>query len=334
MAAAEAAPAVLVTGGAGYIGSHACKALSAAGCRPVTYDDLSQGHRWAVRWGPLVQGRLEDAAALDAAIRTWRPVAVMHFAGVIAAGESVIDPAKYYRHNVLGMLQLLEAMRRGGIRQIVFSSSAAVYGTPQQSPIPESHPQAPISPYGASKAMGERLLQDFAAAYGIRAASLRYFNAVGADSEGVIGEAHEPETHLVPLVLQAAAGQRREVSIYGSDYPTADGTCVRDYVHVTDLAAAHVLALRRQAQAEGAAAFNLGTGVGASVRQVIDAARTVTGRPIATKVLPRRPGDPAVLVADPSLARRDLGWHPNVADLHQQIASAWRWQSRSLALTG
>jgi len=331
MAAPETGAAVLVTGGAGYIGSHVCKALAAAGYRPVTYDNLSAGHRWAVRWGPLERGNLAHAARLENAIRRHRPFAVVHLAGVIAAGESVVDPAKYYDINVAGTLTLLSVMRRQGVDRIVFSSSAAVYGEPLATPIREDHPLAPINPYGAGKLVCERMLHDFAAAYGLRSVSLRYFNAAGADPDGDIGEAHRTETHLIPLVLDAALGLRPNVAVYGRDYPTRDGTCLRDYIHVSDLAAGHVLATDFLAANTGAHVFNLGTGTGATVAEVIAAAARVTGRPIPVRTEPRRPGDPACLVAEAGRAREALGWTPRYSMLEEQITSAWRWQNRQVA---
>lgn len=317
--------AVLVTGGAGFIGSHVCKALAAAGYLPVAYDNLSSGHRWAVRWGPLEVGDLRDEASLDAAIARHRPEAVLHFAAHIAAGESVVDPGKYYDNNVIGLLSLLRSMGRAGVERLVFSSTAAVFGTPQQVPIDEKHPQEPVNPYGATKRVCEGMLRDFAVAHGIRSIALRYFNAAGADPEGELGEAHEPETHLIPLVLQAAAGLRPDIAVFGEDYPTADGTCVRDYIHVADLADAHLLALDRLTKAPGTDAYNLGNGEGFSVRQVIEAARRVTGRPIAVRIAEARPGDPAVLVADSRRAERELGWRPRFAALDLQITHAWQW---------
>lgn len=316
---------VIVTGGAGYIGSHACKALALAGYRPVSYDNLVHGHRWAVRWGPLEVGELTDGARLDAVIAAYRPVAVLHFAAYTAAGESVAEPGKYYANNVYGLLSLLGAMRRAGLNRLVFSSTAAVYGTPRYVPIDERHPQVPINPYGASKMMAERLLADFASAHGIRSVALRYFNAAGADPEGEIGEAHDPETHLIPIVLETAAGLRREVVVFGDDYDTRDGTCIRDYIHVADLADAHVLALRWLADQAGAHAFNLGNGEGFTVREVIEAARRVTGRDIAIRVEGARAGDPAVLVADAGRARAVLGWQPRRQALDTQLIDAWRW---------
>ncbi len=328
------AQTILVTGGAGYIGSHVCKALAKAGFRPVAYDNLIQGHRWAVRWGPLELGELSDGDRLDAVIAAHRPAAVMHFAAHIAAGESVDDPGKYYDNNVSGLLSLLAAMRRGGVDRLVFSSTAAVYGTPRYAPIDEGHPQEPINPYGASKMMAERVLADFAHAHGIRTAALRYFNAAGADPDGEIGEAHDPETHLIPIVLETAAGLRPEVVVFGDRYATADGTCVRDYVHVADLADAHVRALRWLADRTGAHAFNLGNGEGFSVRQVIEAARRVTSRPIRARVEAAREGDPATLVADASHARAVLGWRPRYHSLDTQLSHAWRWLASRHALNG
>lgn len=331
MVVPESRPTVFVTGGAGYIGSHVCKALAASGYCPVTYDNLSEGHRWAVRWGPLERGNLAHTARLENVMRRHRPIAVIHLAGVIAAGESVIDPAKYYATNVVGTLSLLTAMRQTGVDRIVFSSSAAVYGEPRFIPITERHPFDPVSPYGSSKLACERILQDYARAYGIRSVSLRYFNAAGADPDRDIGEAHRIETHLIPLVLEVAAGRRRDVPIYGRDYPTSDGTCVRDYIHVSDLASAHVLAMHYLKEKQGSHAFNLGNGSGATVRQVVETAMQVTQRPLPCRFEPRRAGDPAALVADPSQAQQTLGWSPRYGDLETQVATAWSWHNRGFA---
>ncbi|HUC12230.1 MAG TPA: UDP-glucose 4-epimerase GalE, partial [Stellaceae bacterium] len=265
-------PSILVTGGAGYIGSHACKRLAHAGYRPVVYDNLSRGHREAVRWGPLVEGDLADGARLRAAIVEYRVAAVMHFAAYAYVGESVTNPALYYRNNLAGSLSLLEAMRESGVGEIVFSSTCATYGTPDIVPIRESAPQSPVNPYGETKLAIERALHWYGQAYGLRSVALRYFNAAGADPEGEIGECHEPETHLVPLVLQAALGQRSHIDIFGTDYPTPDGTAIRDYVHVDDLATAHLRALERLRGGGDSIAVNLGTGSGCSVREVIVAA--------------------------------------------------------------
>ena len=320
--------AVLVTGGAGYIGSHACKALAGAGFQPVVFDNLSRGHREAVRWGPLVEGDLADRQRLCAALIEHKVEAVMHFAAYAYVGESVTDPALYYRNNLGGTLSLLEAMREAGIGEIVFSSTCATYGIPDGVPIREDAPQRPVNPYGETKLAIERALHWYAAAYGLRSVSLRYFNAAGADPEGEIGEHHEPETHLVPLVLQAALGHGPHIEIYGTDYPTPDGTAIRDYVHVRDLAIAHLRALERLRGGGGSAAVNLGTGQGHSVREVIAAAELASGRKVPARAAPRRPGDPPALVADPSLAGEILGWHPQHSDLDTIIRTSLAWHTR------
>jgi len=318
---------ILVTGGAGYIGSHVCKALSQAGFRPIVYDDLSNGHRASVRWGPLEIGDLADEARLETCIRKHRPNAVIHLAGFIAAGESVTDPAKYYDNNIRGLLILSNCMRRHGINRIVFSSSAAVYGAPDLIPIPEGAPILPVNPYGRTKAMSEQILMDYATAYGFKVVSLRYFNAAGADPDGELGELHEPETHLIPLVLQTAAGLRPHIDIFGNTYSTPDGTCVRDYIHVSDLAAAHVLSLKRLMETPvGAEAYNLGNGKGFSVLDVINAAEGVTGCAIPVRFRPARAGDPPVLLANSQRARSELGWRPRFDDLASQLSHAWTWQ--------
>lgn len=319
---------ILVTGGAGYIGSHTCKALAAAGYTPVSLDNLVYGHPWAVRWGPHEVGDLADRSRLDAVLAHFRPTAVLHFAAYAYVGESMHDPGKYYRNNVAGTLTLLEAMRDHGIDRIVFSSTCATYGVPEQARISEDHPQRPINPYGASKLMVERMLQDFGAAHGLRAIVLRYFNAAGADPDGEIGEDHDPETHLIPLVLDAAAGRRPNVTIFGDDYPTVDGTCIRDYIHVTDLAQAHVLALRALEHGSPGTAYNLGNSHGFSVREVIDCAAQVTGRRVPVQTGERRPGDPVRLVGNATRIREELGWQPAFADLETIIETAWRWSNR------
>ena len=316
---------VLVTGGAGYVGSHACKALARAGYVPVVYDNLSRGHAWAVKWGPLERGDLMNVARLSAVFRKHRPSAVLHFAALAYVGESVADPQRYYRNNVGGTINLLQAMREAMVSKIVFSSTCAIYGVPKKVPIPEHHPQAPLSPYGHSKRMFEQMLADAAPAYGLDSVSLRYFNAAGADPEGEIGEAHDPETHLIPLALEVAAGLRPRLAIHGTDYATRDGTCIRDYVHVADLADAHVLALGYLAKNTGAAAFNLGNGGGFTVREVIAAAQRVTGKKIPSRSGPRRPGDPPALVGNAASARRHLGWRPGYRNLEVIIDTAWRW---------
>jgi UDP-arabinose 4-epimerase len=326
---------ILVTGGAGYIGSHACKSLAQAGYNPISYDNLVYGHRWAVRWGPLEEGDIADRVRLDAVIEKHRPEAVMHFAAFAYVGESVLDPGKYYRNNVAGTLTLLEAMRDHDIDKLIFSSTCATYGVPDRVPISEDHPQRPINPYGASKLMIERMLQDFDAAHGLHSISLRYFNAAGADPDGEIGEAHDPETHLIPLVLDAAAGKRPAVTVFGDDYDTPDGTCIRDYIHVSDLASAHVLALRALEAGAVTGAYNLGNGLGFSVREVITAAETVTGLAVPVEMGPRRGGDPARLVGDAASATVDLGWRPRFAGLEDILMTAWKWhQGRAMMAIG
>mgnify|MGYP002631178282 CR=1 FL=1 len=317
---------VLVAGGAGYIGSHTCKALARAGHLPIVYDNLQTGHAWAVKWGPLEQGDLNDAETLGEAMRRHRPDAVINFAALAYVGDSVREPTLYYRTNVGGVITLLTAMRAHGVGAIVFSSSCATYGVPERLPIVESNSQAPINPYGRSKRMGEEILRDACAAHGIGAVALRYFNAAGADSEGELGEEHDPETHLIPLVLQAAAGMRRSISVFGTDYETPDGTCIRDYVHVSDLASAHVAALSA-CRGGHYSAFNLGTGRGVSINQVISRCRAITGRAIVADAEARRPGDPPVLIADASLANATLNWRPCHSDLDSIIHSAWGWMT-------
>lgn len=315
---------VLVCGGAGYVGSHTASVLAQHGHRVTVLDNLSTGHRDAVRWGRLVEADLLEPGQLDRAFD--EPVdAVMHFCALSLVGGSVADPYAYYRNNVAGTLNLLEAMKRHGVDRLVFSSTAAVFGQPQADRIDEDHPQAPINPYGASKAMVERILRDAAHAYGLRSVALRYFNAAGAAADRGIGESHSPETHLIPNVLRSALGTGPSLKVFGTDYPTADGTCVRDYVHVLDLADAHVLALGLMEREAGAHAFNLGNGSGFSVLEVIGAARRVTGREIAFDVAPPRAGDPAVLVASSDRARDVLGWSPRHAALDAIIDSAWHW---------
>lgn len=317
---------VLVTGGAGYIGSHTAKALAGHGFEPVVYDNLSEGNRWAVRWGPLVEGDLADSDLLQQAIEDYQIEAVIHFAAHAYVGESMRDPRKYLRNNVVNSLNLLDAMMDTGVRHIVFSSTCATYGVPDDVPIPEHERQRPVNPYGESKRMVERSLHWYGECYDLTSVALRYFNAAGCDPEGEIGELHDPETHLIPIVLEAAAGERAEVSIYGTDYPTPDGTAVRDFIHVSDLAHAHVRALHYLLDGGDSCALNLGTGLGHSVREVIREAQRVTGRAIATRDEPRRPGDPAALVADASRASQILDWTPRLSDLPVIIDTAWQWQ--------
>ena len=321
---------ILVTGGAGYIGSHACKALARAGYRPVAYDNLSRGHREAVRWGPFVQGDVANHARLRAAITEHRVSAVMHFAAYAYVGESIGDPALYYRNNLCGTLAMLEVLCDCGLRNIVFSSTCATYGLPETVPIRETAAQRPVNPYGETKLAIERALYWYGQAHQLRWVALRYFNAAGADRDGEIGEDHEPETHLVPLVLQAALGRREAIEVYGIDYPTPDGTAIRDYIHVDDLAEAHLRALERLLAGGEAIALNLGTGRGHSVREVIAAAERVCGRKITLREGPRRPGDPPVLIADPALAARTLGWHAQHSSLDTIIRTARAWHARSL----
>lgn len=316
---------ILVTGGAGYIGSHACKALAHAGFTPITYDNLERGHRWAVKWGPLEVGDIKDQYRLDEVLEKYRPQAVLHFAAYAYVGESVVNPTMYYRNNVVGSHILLESMREHGMQHMVFSSSCATYGMPECVPMTEAHPQRPINPYGSSKLMIERMLQDFSFAYGLRSVSLRYFNAAGADPEGEIGEVHDPEPHLIPRILQVAAGRLPYIDVYGDDYDTLDGTCIRDYAHVTDLAEAHVLALRWLLDGGETRSFNLGSGKGFSVKHVIEAARRITCHDIPVRVIERRPGDPPALVADNARARGDLGWLPDRGSIAAQLADAWNW---------
>jgi UDP-glucose-4-epimerase GalE len=319
---------VLVTGGAGYVGSHACKALAKAGYTPVAFDNLAYGHESAVRWGPFEKGDILDRARVDEVIRRHRPAAVMHFAGFAYVGESVQDPLKYYRNNVVGTITVLDSMIAHDVKRIVFSSSCSTYGVPQSLPIPESHPQNPVNPYGASKLMAERMLGDADHAHGLRSVCLRYFNAAGADPDGELGEDHDPETHLIPLILMAASGARESVSIFGSDYPTPDGSCIRDYVHVSDIADAHVKAMEYLEAGNPSGRFNVGTGKGASVTEVIEAARLVTGRSIKTILAGRRAGDPPQLVADARLAQQTLGWQPKYKNIAEPIQHAWNWLMR------
>ncbi|HEY5131833.1 MAG TPA: UDP-glucose 4-epimerase GalE [Bradyrhizobium sp.] len=320
-------PTILVTGGAGYIGSHCCRALAAAGYHPVTYDNLSTGHRSFVT-GSLVTGDLSDRAALDRTFAQHDIVAVMHFAASTLVGESVADPQKYYRNNVTGTLSLLEAMREAGCSRLVFSSTGAVYGNTDSRALPESYPCAPINPYGASKWMVERILADYRSAYGLGAFCLRYFNASGADPSGGIGELRDNETHLIPRAMMALQGHIGDFAVFGDDYDTPDGTAIRDYIHVTDLAAAHVLALRLLMQGHSGGAFNLGTGAGFSVRQILGAIAAETGREVRL-VKPRRSGDPAYLVADPAAAREALKFRATHSDLATIIRTAWAWHQKA-----
>jgi UDP-glucose 4-epimerase len=317
---------ILITGGAGYIGSHAVRLFAERGHQIFVYDNLCRGHAEAVRSAKLITGDLLDTARLEETLRAEKIEAVVNFAALTYVGESVKEPALYYRANLAGTLSLLEAMRRCDVMRLVVSSTAAVYGVPEQSPITEDQRLAPINPYGRSKLAVEWALADFAAAYGLGYAALRYFNAAGASPAGDLGEDHTPETHLIPLILQTALGQRTHIEMFGDDYPTPDGTCVRDYVHVNDLADAHLLALEKIQPGQGTA-YNLGTGRGYSVKELVDACREVTGRPIEVRVGPRREGDPPELVASPAKAMRELGWQPRFTGLREIIETAWRWHS-------
>ena len=315
---------VLVTGGAGYIGSHAVRLLLARGHDVWVFDDLSNGHRKAVPADRLIVGGLAETPRLDHALLAHRIEAVLHFAAYCYVGESVTDPGKYYQNNLVNTLNLLECARRQGIGRFVFSSTAATYGVPEKVPITEDAPQQPINPYGAGKLAVERVLADYAAAYGWGYAALRYFNAAGASSDGAIGEDHDPETHLIPLAIQAALGIRPHLDVFGTDYPTPDGTCVRDYIHVEDLAEAHLLALERLEPGKGLR-YNLGTGRGYSVREVIQTVEAVTGKRVPVREVPRRGGDPPVLVASADKIRRELGWQPRFTELRPIIETAWSW---------
>ncbi|WP_298218643.1 UDP-glucose 4-epimerase GalE [Halothiobacillus sp.] len=317
---------ILVVGGAGYIGSHMVKFLARAGYRVVVLDNLSTGHADAVRYGELIVGDMADTALLDRLFHSHRFDAVMHFAAFSLVGESVDDPGKYYRNNVANTLNLLDAMVRHQVRHFVFSSTAATFGEPRSDRIDELHPQKPINPYGRSKLMVEHLLADYDAAYGLKSVCLRYFNAAGADPEGELGERHNPETHLIPLVLQAASGRRSHIHVFGTDYDTPDGSCLRDYIHVQDLCSAHLLALEWLQEHQQSKQFNLGNGDGYSVLDVIETARKVTGKEIPVLIKDRRAGDPARLVADATLAKQQLSWKPDYSDLADMIAHAWNWE--------
>jgi len=319
---------MLVVGGAGYIGSHILKLLEASQYEFVTLDNLSSGYRDAVQYGRFIQGDLEDIDFLHRLFAEERFTGVFHFASNIQVGESVLKPSKYYRNNVVCTLNLLDAMLAAGVNKLVFSSSAAVYGTPNQIPIDEDHPLQPLSPYGKSKLMVESILEDFYKAYDLNSVSLRYFNAAGASSDGNLGERHDPETHLIPLLLQAASGRRESITIYGKDYATTDGTCIRDYIHVEDLCTAHLLAMEHLLKAKGCDVFNLGSGKGFSVQQVIHTAKEVTQSSIYVKNQPRREGDPSILVANANKAQRTLGWKPKKTQLTDIIIDAWHWEKK------
>ena len=317
--------AILVTGGAGYVGGHTCKALRNAGYLPIVIDNLSTGHESFVKWGQLVQADISDADAVTQAIKTYDVSSVLHFASSAYVGESVTDPQRYYENNVAGALSLLRVMLEVGCPNLIFSSSCAVYGEPDKVPIRESAPKQPINPYGASKAMVERIIEDYTRAYGLSSVMLRYFNACGADPEGDIGELRDPETHLIPRAMMAIQGYLTDFTVFGTDYPTTDGTAIRDYVHVCDLADAHVAAVARASERGKHRSYNLGTGRGYSVKEVLDAITAATGEELTVGKGTRRAGDPPVLVADPSLAKRELDFAPKLSTLDSIVATAWNW---------
>ncbi len=319
---------VLVTGGAGYIGSHTCKALAGAGYIPVTLDNLVYGHKRAVKWGPFIEGDLEDGDLVRRVLREHRIMAIVHFAAYAYVGESMSDPGKYFRNNVINTIKLLDSMVECGVDKIVFSSTCASYGLPERVPIDEQHPQRPVNPYGESKLFIERALHWYSSAHGIRAAALRYFNAAGADPDAEIGEEHDPETHLIPLVIETALGYRSHVDVYGSDYPTPDGSAIRDYIHVSDLASAHVQALEKIQHGSENLFLNLGTGKGSSVREVISMVEQMTGKTVVARMAPRRAGDPAELVAATGLAEEVLDWKPEYSSLETIIETALRWHMK------
>jgi UDP-arabinose 4-epimerase len=323
------APAILVVGGAGYVGSHTCKALSQAGITPIVYDNLSTGHTQFVKWGPLVRADIRDSPAVAEAIIGYDVAAVIHFAACAYVGESVVEPEKYYDNNVAGSLSLLRGMREAGCSKLVLSSTCAIYGQPLEIPIRETAPPLPVNPYGASKLMVERILMDYRSAYGLNSFSLRYFNACGADVDGELGELREPETHLIPRAMMALQGYVDDFAVFGSDYDTPDGTAIRDYVHVADLAEAHVRAVVLLLDGHRGGAFNLGTGRGHSVKEVLNAIGVETRRSLPAARGPRRPGDPATLVADASLARAELGFNPSRSDLFNIVRTAWAWHQRA-----
>lgn len=319
---------VLVVGGAGYIGSHAAKGLFKAGFNPVVFDNLSRGNREALKWGDFVEGSLGDRKALDRVFSTRKIEAVMHFAAYALVGESVEKPGMYYQNNVAATVNLLDAMARAGCRKFIFSSTCAIYGEPERVPLTEDHPCRPINPYGRSKLMVEEILKDFEKAEGVNHVCLRYFNAAGADPDCETGERHDPETHLIPLAIEAAMGKRPPLKVFGEDYPTPDGTCLRDYIHVTDLSDAHLLALNHLLNGGGSRSFNLGNGNGYSVRQILNAVERALGKPVPHTMTGRRVGDPAILVGSSDLIRRELGWKPNFAEIDFIVETAARWHAK------
>jgi UDP-arabinose 4-epimerase len=331
LSAAEATskPAVLVTGGAGYVGSHVCKALDRAGFLPVTFDNLATGHRWAVKWGPLEEGDIRDSDRVETVLRRHRATAVLHFAALSLVGASAKQPFDYYDVNVNGALSLSLAMRQCGLKRLVFSSTCAVYGMPERMPIVEDAPTLPVNVYGRTKLAAENLFSDLARAGTLDVVMLRYFNASGADRDGEIGEAHDPESHLIPLAIQAALGEGGPLSLFGTDYPTPDGTCLRDYIHVEDLAEAHIKALQLLDSKSGVHAFNLGTGIGVSVREVLAAVGKLAGKPVPVIESPRREGDPPQLYASPAKAERELGWRAAATNIESMVGSAINWHRKA-----
>lgn len=319
---------ILIVGGAGYIGSHINKELNKQGFETIIFDNLVSGHDWSVKWGKFVKGDLANIEDIRKVFRENKIEAVMDFAGSIEVGESVKDPQKYYDNNVANTLNLLRVMMEAGVKKFIFSSTAATFGNPQYTPIDEKHPQSPINPYGMTKLMVEKILMDYDKAYDFKSVRLRYFNASGADIDGEIGEAHNPETHLIPLVIEAVMGKREDIKIFGTDYETPDGTCVRDYIHVTDLAEAHILALKYLLDGGESDDFNLGNGVGFSVREVIEAVKKVTGKEFKITEVERREGDPAVLVASSEKIKDKLNWKPLFTDIEEIVKTAWNWHQK------
>jgi len=317
---------VLVTGGAGYIGSHTCKILDKNGYNPIVYDNLSRGNKWAVKWGNLVVGDIINYRKLSRAFNKYNPIGVIHFAAYAYVGESIDHPKRYYRNNVKGTINLLEAMIDNNIDNIIFSSTCATYGEPNNIPISEGHPQNPINPYGKSKYMIEKIMNDYSEYYDFNHVSLRYFNAAGADTDTEIGEAHDPETHLIPLVIKAANGEKENIEIYGTDYDTKDGTCVRDYIHVNDLGRAHLMSMEHLIEGGGSEIFNIGNGEGYSVKEIINAVEKVSNQKINRIESDRRKGDPAVLIADNSKIKGQLNWSPKIKDIESIIETVWKWQ--------
>ena len=325
---------ILICGGAGYIGSHAAKALRLAGREPIVFDDLTSGSEHAVRWGPLVKGDVRDADALRVAIREYRPDAVMQFAARIEVGEGEKDPAHFYDNNVAGTLNLVRVMMEEGVNNLVFSSTCAIYGDPERLPLTEDLPKRPVSTYGRSKWMTEQMLEDISRAQGLNFAALRYFNAAGADPDGEIGEEHDPETHLIPNALKAAVGLGGPMKLFGTDYPTSDGTCIRDFIHVTDLAEAHVLAADKLGAGGGSLKLNLGAGNACTVLEVLKAVERATGRKVPVEISPRRPGDAVALYADTTKVRAELGWSPRLSDIDTVVSTAWTFHRRVWGLAG